>query len=191
MTVPTNAPSNALAAAMTGKLRPDRWRPGEPRKIVTFRVEDRVFAVDVAAVREIKGWHSTTPLPHVPAHVRGVINLRGMILAVYDLRARIGLGATAATLSHVILVVDLEDRVAGLLVDAVSDIVDVPADSIHPPPAVSSGEQLIAAVAIIDEQVVSLLDLERTIGHRPATSLTMPATPAEAPSPGPSATLAA
>ncbi len=141
------------------------------RKIVTFRVDERTFGIDVADVREIKGWHSTTPLPHAPEHVRGVINLRGMILAVYDLRARIGLGTTAATAAHVILVVDVKDRVAGLLVDAVSDIIDIPASAVRSPPDVAATEQLLAGVAIVGDEVVSLLALDRAIDAGLGSSL--------------------
>lgn len=137
------------------------------RKIVTFRVGTRTFGIDVDAVREIKGWHPATPLPHVPPHVRGVINLRGMILAVYDLRARIGLGVTAATPAHVILVVDVHERVAGLLVDAVSDIVDIQASSVRPPPDVQTCDQMLSGVVIVGDEVVSLLALDRAIDASP------------------------
>lgn len=137
------------------------------RKIVTFKVGARTFGIDVAAVREIKGWHPATPLPHVPPHVRGVINLRGMILAVYDLRARIGLGVTAATPAHVILVVDVHDRVAGLLVDAVSDIIDIQAQSVRPPPDVQTCDQMLSGVVIVGEEVVSLLALDRAVDATP------------------------
>jgi purine-binding chemotaxis protein CheW len=137
------------------------------RKIVTFRVGARTFGIDVAAVREIKGWHPATPLPHVPPHVRGVINLRGMILAVYDLRARIGLGITEATQAHVILVVDVHERIAGLLVDAVSDIIDIQASAVRPPPEVQSCDQMLSGVVIIGDDVVSLLALDRAIDATP------------------------
>lgn len=140
------------------------------RKIVTFRVDARTFGIDVAAVREIKGWHPATPLPHVPPHVRGVINLRGMILAVYDLRARIGLGVTAATPAHVILVVDVHERIAGLLVDAVSDIIDVPLSAIRPPPDVQTCDRMLSGVAIVGDEVVSLLALDRAVDASPLVS---------------------
>ena len=82
------------------------------------------FAADIMAIREIRGWTDTTALPHVPDYVRGVINLRGMVLPVIDLKARLGLGLTEATPKHVIIVVNADDRTIGLLVDAVSDIPD-------------------------------------------------------------------
>lgn len=137
------------------------------RKIVTFRVGSRTFGIDVDTVREIKGWHPATPLPHVPPHVRGVINLRGMILAVYDLRARIGLGVTAATPAHVILVVDVHERLAGLLVDGVSDIIDIQTAAVRPPPDVQTCDQMLSGVVIVGEEVVSLLALDRAVDASP------------------------
>jgi purine-binding chemotaxis protein CheW len=137
----------------------------ETRQIVTFNVDDRTFGIDVGVVREIKGWQETTPLPHAAHYVRGVINLRGLILAVYDLRARLGGALTTPTATHVNLVVDVADRTAGILVDAVSDIVDVPAGAIHPPPAVEmSGLELIEGVALLDQSVVALLNLRAVLG---------------------------
>jgi purine-binding chemotaxis protein CheW len=149
--------------SMSDSLHPtaDRGHAAEPRQIVTFNVDDRIFGIDVGAVREIKGWQETTPLPHVAHYVRGVINLRGLILAVYDLRARLGGGLTEPTPKHVNLVVDIADRTAGILVDAVSDIVDVPAHAIRPAPAVAmEGLELIEGVALLDQAVVALLKLD-------------------------------
>jgi purine-binding chemotaxis protein CheW len=138
-----------------------------PRQIVTFRVEDRSFGIDVRLVREIKGWQATTPLPHTPPHVVGVINLRGVILAIYDLRARIGLGPTTPTPAHVVLVADVGERPVGLLVDTVSDIINVPAEAIRPAPDVGgeAGESAaIECLAVLDEGIVALLKLEHVIG---------------------------
>ncbi|MDJ1158046.1 chemotaxis protein CheW [Chelatococcus sp. SYSU_G07232] len=130
------------------------------RRIVTFCVDERTFGIDVQTVREIKGWQETTPLPHAAPYVRGVVNLRGVILPVYDLRARIGLGTTQATAAHVIVVVDIADRTAGILVDTVSDIVDVPASAIRPTPDVERDHSgLIEHLALLDNEIVALLDL--------------------------------
>ena len=134
------------------------------RRIVTFRVGDRTFGIDVGMVREIKGWQATTPLPHAAPHVRGVLNLRGVILAVYDLRTSIGLGVTDATATHVIVVVDVEDKVAGLLVDSVSDIVDVPVSAIRPAPDLEHDEHgLIEGLVLLDTDILALLDIAAVI----------------------------
>lgn len=141
-------------------------RSAEPRQIVTFHIDNRVFGIDVGVIREIKGWQETTPLPHAAPYVRGVINLRGLILAIYDLRARLGGGRTETSPKHVNLVVDVADRTAGILVDSVSDIVDVPASAIRPAPAVAmDGLELIEGVALLDEAVVALLRLDAVLGE--------------------------
>ena len=110
-----------------------------PLQIVTFRVDGRSFGIDVGAIREIKGWQQTTPLPNAASHVLGVINLRGAIIAVYDLRRRLGIGATELCRSSVVLVADIGDRQIGILADAVSDIVDVPESALRAAPPLSSG----------------------------------------------------
>jgi purine-binding chemotaxis protein CheW len=136
------------------------------RQIVTFKVDERTFGIDVGTVREIKGWQATTPLPHAAPYVRGVINLRGVILAVYDLRNRIGLGRTEAQSTHVIVVVDVGEQAAGLLVDAVSDIVDIPVSAIRPAPAVAmDGLDLIEGMAILANDVVALLRLQSIVAE--------------------------
>jgi purine-binding chemotaxis protein CheW len=141
----------------------------EPRQIVTFNVGDRIFGIDVGVVREIKGWQETTPLPHAAHYVRGVINLRGLILAIYDLRARLGGGLTEPTAKHVNLVVDVGERAAGILVDSVSDIVDVPGAAVRPAPAVAmDGLDLIEGVALLDNAVVALLKLGAVLGDNHA-----------------------
>jgi purine-binding chemotaxis protein CheW len=112
-----------------------------------------------------------TPLPHAAPYVRGVINLRGLILAIYDLRARLGGAPATPTPKHVNLVVDVADRTAGILVDSVSDIVDVPADAIRPAPAVAmEGLDLIEGVALLDQAVVALLKLDAILGDAAAPS---------------------
>ncbi|MBX9909984.1 MAG: chemotaxis protein CheW [Beijerinckiaceae bacterium] len=162
---------------MTLQLGEKHFSSAQPestvRRIVTFKVGDRTFGIDVGMVREIKGWQTTTPLPHAAPHVRGVLNLRGVILAVYDLRTSIGLGQTEATATHVIVVVDIEDKVAGLLVDSVSDIVDVPVSAVRPAPDLERDEHgLIEGLVLLDTDIVALLDLGAVIrdgGVDPAT----------------------
>ena len=134
------------------------------RRIVTFKVGERTFGIDVGMVREIKGWQATTPLPHAAPHVRGVLNLRGVILAVYDLRTSIGLGITEATANHVIVVVNVADKTAGLLVDSVSDIIDVQTSAVRDAPDVERDEYgLIEGLVLLDSEIVALLDIAAVI----------------------------
>jgi purine-binding chemotaxis protein CheW len=108
----------------------------EKLELISFRIEDQEFCLDIMAVREIRGWAAATPLPHSPSYVRGVINLRGAVLPIIDLKARLGLGHSEPTARSVIIVVHVERRLVGLLVDGVSEILAADQASIQPTPNV-------------------------------------------------------
>jgi purine-binding chemotaxis protein CheW len=132
---------------------------GPTRQYITFVANNQEYASDIMAIREIRGWTDTTPLPHVPGYVRGVINLRGNVLPVVDLRARLGQGMTDASAKHVIIVVNDGTHTTGMLVDAVSDIITLSNTDVQPPPDVmEAGEDSgIEGIAIIDGRMVTLL----------------------------------
>src|SRR6476620_956534 len=96
------------------------------RELITFEVADQMFGIDIMAIREIRAWSPTARLPRVPAYVAGVVNLRGTVLPVVDLAARLGWEATEATPRHAIIVTQYAGQARGLIVDSVSDIVTVP-----------------------------------------------------------------
>jgi purine-binding chemotaxis protein CheW len=130
----------------------------QSRQYITFIANGQEFAANIMAIREIRGWTDTTPLPHVPDYVRGVINLRGIVLPVVDLKGKLGLGMTEATAKHVIIVVADGNRTTGILVDAVSDIITVSNADVQPPPDVMSGSDgHIDGIAVIDGRMVTLL----------------------------------
>ena len=135
--------------------------PGETRQYITFIANGQEFAANIMAIREIRGWTDTTSLPHVPDFVRGVINLRGNVLPVIDLKARLGLGLTEATAKHVIIVVSDGARTSGILVEAVSDIITLSASDVQPPPDVmqSGDDNYIEGIAVIDNRMVTLLGI--------------------------------
>jgi len=105
-------------------------------ELISFRIADQEFCLDIMAVREIRGWAPATPLPHSPAYVRGVINLRGAVLPILDLKARLGLGACEPSARSVIIVVHAGARLVGLLVDAVSEILAADLAAVQPTPNV-------------------------------------------------------
>src|ERR1700759_1598584 len=88
-------------------------------QFITFTLGDAEYGIDIMKVREIKGWTETTRIPNAPAHVRGVINLRGVIIPIFDLNARFGNGLTDPTAMHVVIIVQTGQRTVGLLVDTV------------------------------------------------------------------------
>ncbi|MFA5990202.1 MAG: chemotaxis protein CheW [Sphingomonas sp.] len=131
------------------------------RQLITFEVEEQVFAVDIMAIREIRAWTPTTRLPHVPHYVAGVVNLRGTVLPVVDLAARLGWRATEPTARHVIIVTRVADQFRGLIVDAVSDIVSIEDGAIQAPPVTSTDAVVpfLEGLVTIDERMVMVLDL--------------------------------
>lgn len=138
--------------------------PGQ-KQYVSFTAGAEQYAVDIMSVREIKGWTEVTSLPNQPEHVRGVLNLRGAVLPIIDLQCRLGGGLTETTQRHVIVIVAIADRQVGLLVDAVSDILDVSDDKIQPVPETNSREdaRVFSGFLTDEDQMVAMLDLERLL----------------------------
>ena len=134
-------------------------------ELLTFRLADEDYAMDIMSVREIRGWTRTTPLPHAPSYMCGVINLRGTVLPVMDLSERLGLPAQEKSDRNVIIVVKQGDALTGLLVDAVSDIVALTADELQPPPDMTpgSGANVVSALFLIEDRMIRVLDLVSTV----------------------------
>jgi purine-binding chemotaxis protein CheW len=135
-------------------------------ELVTVAVGEQQFAIDIMSVREIRGWTRSTPLPNAAAHFLGMINLRGVILPVIDLRACLGLGATEVARSSVVVVVQSGERQVGLLVDGVCDILRVTDGLIQPPPDMGSdgAQDLVSGVMTTDQGIISLLALAHIVG---------------------------
>jgi purine-binding chemotaxis protein CheW len=131
------------------------------RQFVTFTVEGRIYAVDIMSVREIRAWSNATRLPHQPSYMRGVLNLRGSIVPVQDLRNRFGMGDTKPDENHVVVIVVIEERLLGILVDDVSDILTVDGGEIKSVPqgAVQVGEDFIEGLVNTDDGMVAILTL--------------------------------
>lgn len=140
---------------------PETIAAGGMTELVSFAIGDDLYGVDIMAVREIKGWSGVTHLPNQPDHVRGVMNLRGLIVPIIDLRRRFGQGLTEATPMHIAIIVQIEGRQIGLLADRVIDIVSLDGLQIQPVPRMGEsvrGEVLSGLVTIGDE-MIALIDL--------------------------------
>lgn len=134
-----------------------------PVELLTFRVADQEYALPINSVREIRGWARPTPLPGAPHSIKGVINLRGVVLPVMGLADRLGTPAPAHNDRDVIIVVSHDDTLMGLLVDAVSDIVVVGDSGLQPPPDGFFGGCVVSALALIEDRMIRLLDLGETL----------------------------
>jgi purine-binding chemotaxis protein CheW len=131
-------------------------------ELIAFRIGEQEFTVNIMNVREIRGWTNATPMPHTPAYIKGVINLRGVVLPIIDLSLRLGMKPAEPTPRHVIIVAQVGPRIVGLLVDAVSDILTVTDDSIQPVPEVASDLQKTFARGIIalENRMICVVELE-------------------------------
>ena len=132
-------------------------------QVVSFKVGQEHYGIDIQLVREIRAWQVATPLPNTPPFVRGVMNLRGTIVPVLDLRARFGQGTTEPSAAHVIIVVAIGTRIVGILVDAVSDIVTLPKGDIKPVPIMegSAADDCLDGLVTVHEQMIALVSIER------------------------------
>jgi purine-binding chemotaxis protein CheW len=133
----------------------------DERELVTFRVAEQDFCLDISFVREIRGWTPATVLPHAPDFVLGVINLRGAIVPIVDLANRLGFGATPPDDRHVIVIAVVGQQTVGFLVDSVADIIGVAPSAIQPTPEVASQStvQFIQGVIALEERMLRLIDI--------------------------------
>lgn len=136
-------------------------------QVVVFTLDKEEYCVPVMQVREIVPHTQPTRIPHTPAFIEGVINLRGTITSVLDLRKRFGLGDASHNDETRIIVVDLAEESLGFLVDSVSEVLRLPSNTFEPPPpqVVSVDTTFIQGVGKVGERLLILLDLERVLSH--------------------------
>ncbi|HQT79357.1 MAG: chemotaxis protein CheW [Rhodospirillales bacterium 20-64-7] len=139
---------------------------GDMQQFITFRIGVEEYGIDIMVVREIKGWTETTMIPNAPVHVRGVINLRGVVVPIFDLRARFGMGTTVPTAMHVVIIVAAGKRIIGLLVDAVSDIISIDPKAIRPVPEMGLpvDDHFLEGLVALDDRMVTLVALAGLFG---------------------------
>jgi purine-binding chemotaxis protein CheW len=137
----------------------------ESQQFLTFLLEDQEYGLEIFKIREIRGYAPITPIPNVPAHVRGVMNLRGTVLPVIDLRMKFKLPAVEYNKYTVIVIATVGDKTVGLLVDAVSDVLMVPKDSIREAPDFGSAvdTRFINGVFQSKERLTVALNLEELL----------------------------
>lgn len=135
------------------------------RELISFKIGEQEYCVDIMSVREIRGWTPATPLPRTPSFVKGVINLRGAVLPIIDLGARLGLTTSEPTARHVIMVVKVGERTMGLLVDAVSDIINLTDDAVQPTPDVACDtvRAFVKGLFAVDGRMISLISLDNVL----------------------------
>jgi purine-binding chemotaxis protein CheW len=153
--------------AATGEAGPPA---GTSEQYLTFMLAGEEYGVDILRVQEIKGWDKATRIPHTPDYVLGVINLRGAIVPIIDLRRRFNLEAIDFGPTTVIVVVRIRrghgEHVVGMVVDAVSEVYNVIARDTKPPPDICGGIDtvFVKALATVEKKMLILLDIDRLVG---------------------------
>jgi purine-binding chemotaxis protein CheW len=134
-------------------------------EFVSFAVDDEQYGVEITDVREIKGWTGVTHLPKQPDYVRGVLNLRGAMVPIIDLRCRFGRGTTEASALHVMIIVQIGETLVGILADRVLDIVSVESAQIQAVPQVARDQrsELFSGLVTVEEGMIALIDLRHLI----------------------------
>jgi purine-binding chemotaxis protein CheW len=135
------------------------------RELISFLIGRQEFCVDITHVREIRGWTPATPMPHAPAYMRGVINLRGAVMPVIDLGARLGMETSEPTARHVIIVAKVGDQSVGLVVDAVCETLAVKPEQIQPAPDLGgdTSRSVVRGFLQVDDRMISLISLDRLL----------------------------
>lgn len=166
---------------MNAVTKIDDSKQGVLRQVLTFSLGDETYGVDILRVQEIRGWSPVTRIPQSPDHVLGVLNLRGSIVPIIDMRVRFSLDRAEFTPLTVIIVLSVMSaqgrREFGLVVDSVSDVVDIEADALRAPPDLGSQTRSdhIQGLATVSDRMVILLDLDKLM----KADLTTEADPAQ------------
>lgn len=138
-------------------------------KVLVFCLGGETYGIDILSVKEIRGWSAVTRIPKSLPHVLGVLNLRGAIVPIIDLRLRFALDSAEFLSTTVIIVLSLHTeaghRECGIVVDSVSDVVDVPEESVKPPPALNTSRDgaFLSGLATVDERMLILLNVEELV----------------------------
>jgi purine-binding chemotaxis protein CheW len=137
----------------------------QTQSYLMFQLGSEDYAIEIRNVLEIKGYTAITPIPNAPAYLKGVMNLRGNIIPVVDLRQRFGMPAGNYDKFTVILIVSVQDKTSGVLVDTVTDIVELPTSQVAPPPDLGAqvDTSFLRGMVKSGGRVVLVLDLEQTI----------------------------
>jgi purine-binding chemotaxis protein CheW len=146
---------------------------GELSQLISFMVGDEEYGLDILRVKEVIRVREITRLPKAPSFVKGIINLRGDVIPIIDLRDKFGLPAQDQTADTRVIVVDVEGKLVGMVVDSASQVVRIPADQIDPPPPIVGGlsAEFVRGVGKMEDRLIILLDIDRILTMREKLAL--------------------
>ena len=139
--------------------------PVAEEQYLTFRLDGQDYGMTILKVQEIKGWDKITPIPNSPVYIKGVLNMRGVIVPVIDLRLLFGLPEAERDAFTVIIVINVGGRLSGIVVDAVNDVINVSSEQQCEPPEYEGrhNREFIKGLAQVDGKLLILLDIDRMV----------------------------
>jgi purine-binding chemotaxis protein CheW len=153
-------------------------RTGDENQYLTFLLDDEYYGLEILRVQEIRGWTPVTNVPNTPAYIKGVLNLRGAIVPIIDMRERFHLELKPYSNTTVVIVASVQSesgqKTFGMVVDGVSDVLDLPADQIKPSPDFGTAihTDFIRGLAASDDQMVMLLDIDLLLNSNEIETVT-------------------
>jgi purine-binding chemotaxis protein CheW len=135
------------------------------QEFLTFTLGEENYGLDILTVKEIRGYESVTKIANAPAFIKGVINLRGEIVPIIDLRIKFSVGSATYDEFTIVIVLHIHNRVVGIVVDGVSDVVSLDKDQLRPPPdfGVAFDSRYLLGLATINDQMIILVDIDELI----------------------------
>jgi len=167
----TSVQSSSSEENTTGGRRSIEAASAGGMQFISFAIGNDQYGVDIMSVREIKGWSDVTHLPRQPEYIRGVLNLRGVMVPIIDLRCRFGQGKTEASPMHVVIIVSVDNRLVGMLADRVLDIVSVEVSNIQPVPHIAKSARVtfLAGLVTVEDFMIALIDLSNLLSSEQMT----------------------
>lgn len=150
---------------MTIEMSDEASLTRDASQYLTFTLKDEEFGIEILRVQEIKGISHITPIPNMPEHIKGVMNLRGAVVPIIDLRSKFSMPETPYNRFTVIIVVTIRDKITGLVVDAVSDVLNIEGSNIEPADQLGVGcdAYYLSGIAKSGDQLITLLDMEKLV----------------------------
>jgi len=141
---------------------------GNSRELLTFTLGSEEYGIDILKVQEIRGYDAVTTIANAPEFIKGVINLRGIIVPIIDMRIKFKLGNVTYNQLTVVIILNVANRVVGIVVDGVSDVITLTADQLKPAPEFSTSldTQYISGLGTVDERMIIVVDIEKLMTSR-------------------------
>jgi purine-binding chemotaxis protein CheW len=151
-----------------GQTGQEQTESGAGRELLTFTLGNEEYGLDILKVQEIRGYEAVTTIAHAPEFIKGVINLRGIIVPIVDMRIKFKLSKVSYDTTTVVIILNVANRVVGIVVDGVSDVTTLKAEQIKPAPEFggSLDTKYLLGLGTVDDRMIILVDIEKLMTSR-------------------------